>query len=243
MAEANVSVTIIGRDETSGSEIINEMKRRSPLKDNDAPKFEFIKCDASLLTNVKICAEQYKQTHSSLDMLILSQGIASIDGYTPTSEGIERKLALHYYSRIGFIKCLLPLMVSTSSCPQVLSVLSAGIHSPYEQYKADPDLKENFSIKNAADAAGFYNDIALDMLSKQFPAVSFIHSAPGAVRTNWGSEFPWYIRGPLRAIQFFFMSTEDCAEYQCANLFNSEMQHGGFFLRSQSGTSILYALL
>lgn len=84
-----------------------------------------------------------------------------------------------------------------------MSVLSAGIHSPYAEYKTDFELKNNYSIKNAADSAGFYNDLALDALSEESEnkAIKFIHVAPGFVRSNWGTEMPWYIRGPLRVIQ------------------------------------------
>ena len=40
----------------------------------------------------------------------------------------------------------------------------------------------SYSLKNAADAAGFYNDCALDKLSEENPGVAFIHAAPGLVR-------------------------------------------------------------
>lgn len=125
-------------------------------------------------------------------------------------------------------------MISTSARPQILSVLSGGIHSPYVQYQSDPDLKTNFSISNAANAAGFYNDIALDSLNNQYPNVNFFHSAPGAVKTNWGSGFPWYLKGPVRFLQLFLTSIEDCAEYQCSALFNNNF-NGGFYPINSSG--------
>ena len=84
-----------------------------------------------------------------------------------------------------------------------MSILSAGIHSPYSDFKTDFELKTNYSIKNAADATCFYNDLALDSFSEASDnkAIKFIHVAPGFVRSNWGTEMPWYIRGPLRLIQ------------------------------------------
>ena len=66
----------------------------------------------------------------------------------------------------------------------MLSVLSAGVHSPYANYATDPDLREHYTLSNVANAAGFYNDVAFDALSRD-PAnakISFIHSAPGFVR-------------------------------------------------------------
>ncbi len=42
-----------------------------------------------------------------------------------------------------------------------------------------------YSLKNAADAAGFYNDIGLDCLAREHPTVAFVHAAP--VRNERGS--------------------------------------------------------
>lgn len=42
-----------------------------------------------------------------------------------------------------------------------MSILSGGVHSPFQGYKTDPELKDTYSIKNAADMAGYYNDLFL----------------------------------------------------------------------------------
>ncbi|KAL3776059.1 hypothetical protein HJC23_008214 [Cyclotella cryptica] len=83
--------------------------------------------------------------------------------------------------------------------PVVLSILSGGIHSAYTKYGTDPELRDHYSIKNAVDFAGFYNDVFFDRLAKQ-PSnrcINFIHAAPGFVASNWGTEMPAYIRGPI----------------------------------------------
>ena len=109
-------------------------------------------------------------------------------GYYP--DGIEQKLAVHYYSRVACIVALLPLMERTAATNgadvRVLSVLSAGVHSAYAGYRDDPDLERSFSLPNAANAAGFYNDAALDTLARAHPTVTFAHAAPGVVATGWG---------------------------------------------------------
>lgn len=228
LAQANASVTIIGRNEEAGNEIVSQMKELSSHAANP-PVFKFMKCDAMLLSNVKSCAEELAKAGNPIDTLVLTQGIASVNGHTPTSEGIEQKLAIHYYGRIAFAKCLIPQLEAAEK-PQVVSVLSAGIHAPYAGYAEDPDLEKNFSIKNAADAAGFYNDIGLDMLSKEHSKVTFIHTAPGAVKTNWGLDFPWYLRLPLRGLQAFFRTTEDCAEYHMFAMQQLLSQPSDFYL-------------
>jgi len=89
-------------------------------------------------------------------------------------EKIDEKLMLHFYGRMAFLKYLLPALSQSSSSQsgesenhegrggggsRVLSVLSGGIHSAYEEMFNDPELKENYSLKNAADSAGYYNDL------------------------------------------------------------------------------------
>ena len=40
-------------------------------------------------------------------------------------------------------------------------MLSGGVHGAYAEYETDPDLSKDFSLVKAANAAGFYNDIAV----------------------------------------------------------------------------------
>ena len=57
-----------------------------------------------------------------------------------------------------------------------MSILSAGVHSPYAKYAEDPELSQgSYSIKNAADAGGFYNDIFLDVFAERWEGYSILH--------------------------------------------------------------------
>lgn len=203
LAQAQASVTIVGRSKDRGQEVVDQMRQLASSGNGAAaplPQFSFLQCDASLLSNIQACANEFTANNEALDILVLTQGIASMSGYTPTSEGLEQKLAIHYYGRVLFMQLLLPLL-SASSDARVMTVLSAGVHAPYALYKTDPDLQQNFSIKNGADSAGFYNDIAVAQLAKENPKVSFIHTAPGFVGSAWGSELAWYLKGPIRLLQ------------------------------------------
>ena len=46
-------------------------------------------------------------------------------------------------------------------------------------YDKDPDLSKTYSISNAANAAGFYNDVAWDSLARENRDITFCHAAPG----------------------------------------------------------------
>lgn len=80
-----MSVTIVGRNKQRGTEIVEEMKGKS----TDAKsKFDFIDCDAQLLGNVKSCVDQFVAKQEPIDYLVLTQGIATTQGRTPTTEGL-----------------------------------------------------------------------------------------------------------------------------------------------------------
>ena len=105
----------------------------------------------------------------------------------------------------------------------MLTVLSAGVHSAYANWSEDPELSGgSYGIKNAADAAGFYNDIMVDSLSREARAtsngqshVTFMHAAPGFVATRWGTEMPTVVRWLVRALQIFGRSQVSCRRYAC----------------------------
>ncbi len=175
----NFHVTISGRSAERGAEIVQQMRDLSGGRSD--LQFEFIPCDCFQISNIKKFTDDYAKKNDTLDVLVLTQGIGTFQGRTETSEGIDQKLALHYFGRFAFIDNLLPLLRKSESSPKVMSVLSGGVHAAYTEYKADPELKVNFSLKNAADAAGFYNDLALDKFSElpENKAITFIHAAPG----------------------------------------------------------------
>jgi hypothetical protein len=146
LAEAQYRVFVVGRDEARGAEVVAECSAASgPLGE----AHEFIRCDASLLSACRATAADVAARVPALDALVLSQGIASMAGFTPTAEGIDVKLALHYFGRVAFVQALLPLLRAAPS-PRVLAVLSAGVHGTYAHSVDDFELRQRFSIKNAA---------------------------------------------------------------------------------------------
>lgn len=187
-------------------------------------KHEFRSCNAFELSQVKQCAQDIVRDYTSddkgIDALIMTQGMATIQKFTPTREGNDEKLTLHFWSRAAFASCLLPALRTPSSTMPggavVLSILSGGIHSPYSKYKDDPELKNNYSIVNAANSAGYYNDLFLDKLARQEAneSINFIHAAPGFVASNWGTEMPAWLRAPIRGMQKLGgKSPEKCAGF------------------------------
>lgn len=227
LAEQGFTVLAVGRDRPGRAEKVvaaltakSEYSLEASSESEDSrpsPKHEFYPCDAFSLASVASTARSILSAHPSIDAIVLSQGMATVQSFTPTVDGNDEKLTLHYWSRMAFTTMLLPAL-RKSTMPGggvVLSVLSAGVHSPYKSYKTDPELKENYSIANAANFAGYYNDLGLDYLARQRSneGINFVHAAPGFVNTNWGTEFPWYMRGVVRTLQPLGRSPSTCAEY------------------------------
>ncbi len=202
LAKNGVDVTIAGRSESAGEKIVNDMKACSP--EGRLPQHTFEKFDAFDMADVKRLATS--QSQNKLDYLVLTHGMATIQGNTPTKDNIDQKIQLHYYSRMLLAHALAPTL-SESDDGRIISVLSAGVHAAYSHYESDPLLEKNYSIKNAADAAGLYNDVGCDKLSELYPKLSVVHACPGFVNTNWGTEMPFLLRMCIRALQ---VRTEVC---------------------------------
>ncbi|GMI11049.1 hypothetical protein TrLO_g10689 [Triparma laevis f. longispina] len=217
LASKGTSVILAGRSETAAAKIIEECKLAS--KDVDPqPTFTFKKVDGFNLTTIKDLAGSI----TSLDWLIMTQGMATIQGFTPTSDGFDQKLSLHVYSRFLLASLLSPKLAQSSD-GRVLSVLSGGVHSPYTSYTSDFELKNNYSVKNAADSAGFYNDCYLDCLASKNNTVKYGHAAPGFVSTNWGTEMPAMLRMMIRPLQAAFGRDKfKCGEYMYEGLMGME---------------------
>ena len=232
LAKVGVDVEIAGRSATRGEEIVEELKKIDPQG-----SFTFSQVDCFDLDDVKKLAEAQAQ-RPKLNYLVMSQGMATLQGYTPTKDGIDQKLQLHYYSRVLLANLLVPSMTSSddSGNAKVLTVLSAGVHGAYTGYKEDADLSKTYSIKNAADSAGFYNDVGFDKLSELHPTVVFAHAAPGFVNTNWGTEMPTVVRWMVRALQPLGRSIEDCGDKMVTGLL--ALSTPGFYLLDEHGKEL-----
>ncbi len=233
LAENGYTVIAVGRQKAGRAEsILQTLKAKSTdaasslngdgkEMDVPIPTHEFFPCDAFSLAKVDETAKLIMQKHEKIDALILTQGMATTQGFTPTSEGNDEKLTLHYFSRIAMTNALLPALRQSTSLngAVVLSILSGGVHAPYKEYKNDPELKKNYGVKNAADFAGFYNDLGFDhmALDEKNQSIGFVHASPGFVNTNWGTEFNFILRGLVRCMQPLGRKASDCAEYMIGN--------------------------
>jgi hypothetical protein len=69
-------------------------------KVNEAGKYEFVQGDLSLMKGVKGVAAEIAGKVDDINFLCMSQGTVSLKSKDDTEEGIDRKSALHFYSRL-----------------------------------------------------------------------------------------------------------------------------------------------
>ncbi|KAF9072596.1 hypothetical protein BDP27DRAFT_1217296 [Rhodocollybia butyracea] len=215
--QGNANIIIIGRNHAAAESIIQSL----PHPSSPSAKHEFLYCDVTLLKNVIHTTNEILSRHSRINFLVLSPGVldfAKVD----TEEGLDRNLALCYYSRWRFIYELAPAMVKAraeNEDGRVLTVLSAGNGG-----KIDLDQLglRNASMMTRVRSIFTYSDLMLDGFALHYPSLSLIHSYPGVVRTPIGSNSSsFFIRvlsfltnSRFSPLYYLALSAEECGEYQ-----------------------------
>ncbi|KAK4195045.1 hypothetical protein QBC40DRAFT_289742 [Triangularia verruculosa] len=182
------------------------------------PNIDFRALDASSMRQIKRYTDEFKSSHQDqqLDFLIMTQGIFTMAGRTETAEGIDNKMALHYYGKQLLIRELLPVLKNNA---RVIIVLDGKIGAPAKLDWKDLDLKQGYSLPSAA-----YHCISMNDAMVQFHATQqkqngntqrhFIHAFPGVVASNLMAGLPWYLRAPSQALmRMVAVSTDTCAEH------------------------------
>lgn len=88
-------IVIVGRNRAAAEATIARFPKGT--------KGEFVECDVTLMKNVKKTTDALVERLPKVNFLVLSTGIMTLKGRNETEEGIDKKLALHYYARWKFI--------------------------------------------------------------------------------------------------------------------------------------------
>lgn len=179
------------------------------------------KLDVSSLNDVRKFTEKHKDT--GFDWIVMSPGILSLNGRTETPEGLDVKMATHYYGRFMIIYDLLPTL--NREGVRVLNILAATTGGKIDV--DDLDLKKTYSIKRCADFTVTYSDLMAQAFSEKAPLASFMHATPGVVATSLSDNLPWYARIPAKCLTpLIARSPEDCAKSMVSALTKDEFSSG-----------------
>ncbi|KAJ7465995.1 NAD(P)-binding protein [Mycena latifolia] len=179
--KGNAHIVLVGRNRAAAEAILATFPKPSA----PGATHEFVECDITLMKNVHRVAGELQARIPKINFLVLTPGVLTMNGRNETEEGIDRKLAVHYYGRWKFIRDLVPAVEEAHKAGQdakVMSVLAAGYGGAIDL--DDLGLKKSFSLPNAAAAAPTYNDIMINDFTARYPGLSFVHSHPGGVRSG-----------------------------------------------------------
>lgn len=213
--KGNGQIIIVGRNRTAADSIIAKL----PQSSSHTRPHKFVQCDATLMRNVHAASSEILADHPKINFLVMSPGFMTTKGRDETEEGIDRKLAVHYYARWAFINDLMPALQKASEDGEeakIFSVLGAGKGA--EIGVEDLGLKKSYSGRKAGLAAPTYNDLMIEAFAERHPDLTFIHAFPGMVRTNIlaASSTPLLkASSGILSLLTYPLSTapEDCAEY------------------------------
>ncbi|KAM0325836.1 hypothetical protein ACHAQA_007138 [Verticillium albo-atrum] len=192
-------IYLIGRSQSAADAAIASVKDINPTAEPT-----FIQADVSLLKNVDAVCEQIAAKEQKLNLLFMTPGVGPQSSRVETAEGLDRKLGLHYYTRIRFIKKLLPLLNAAaqdtardpkSRLSRVVSVLDphGAVRTPWDSFAfnyADLSLKNAWSVSNCAAYATAMTNFYHEGLARKQPQVSFVHAYPSIVPTGVMRDVP-----------------------------------------------------
>ncbi|KAE9394643.1 NAD(P)-binding protein [Gymnopus androsaceus JB14] len=229
----NAHIIIIGRNSSAAEAIIAGFPRPT----SPSAKHEFLACDVTLMKNVQRTTQELLSRTSRINFLVMTPGLLTLSGRDETEEGIDKKLAVHYYARWKFIHGLVPALVQANEAGEdskVFSVLAAGMGGKINL--EDLGLKKTFSLANAALATPTYNDLMMEEYASRYPSLTFCHAYPGTVRTNLGSASPSSIiriastiaTSRFSPLSYLATSQEAAGEYLLNGLLNTASRPGAW---------------
>ncbi|KAK4223071.1 hypothetical protein QBC38DRAFT_488454 [Podospora fimiseda] len=180
---------------------------------------EFQPIEATSMRQIKSFTDRFKQLTDEkykLNLLIMTQGIMTMVGRTETPEGIDRKMALHYYGKQLLIRELMPALKEDAKVVIVYDSWSGNMNKLNWN---DLDLKTHFSLSTAANHCQVMNDIMIQYYAAQQQAATarrhFIHAWPGGVNTEGlMREMPWVLGATAKLLApLITVTPAKCAEY------------------------------
>ncbi|KAG6810407.1 hypothetical protein H0H92_011995 [Tricholoma furcatifolium] len=237
--KGNAHIVLIGRNRAAAEAIIAQFPK--PTESGAKFTHEFVQCDVTRMKNIEAVTKDLVSRLPKINFLFMSPGIMTMKGRNETEEGIDTKLAVHYYARWKFIDGLLPALVKAKDAGEdakVMSVLAAGKGG--EINLDDLGLKKTFSVKNAALQAPTYNDLMLQDYAAKYPSLTFAHAYPGFVRTSLATssdstllKIAYPILMPLAYP--FSTSARDTGDYMLHGLLSNK---AGFFRVGSRGEDL-----
>ena len=180
MAKKGYAVVMTGRNEEKGLEAVAHAKRESGSED-----LSFARCDLASLASIRAFADQFKQQHERLDVLINNAGVLTLKR-EETEDGFEKQLGVNHLGHFLLTNLLLDLLVRSED-GRIVTVSSGG-HKWGSFYERDPHMKTRYSIMKGYGQSKLANILFTKELARRLQDTNVLANTlhPGAVATSLG---------------------------------------------------------
>jgi hypothetical protein len=219
---------------------------------NGGGRATFIQKDISLISSVdELCADLARR-EPKINCVILTPGYMTLKGRDETSEGIDKRMAVNYYSRMRIILNLMPCLdraVEAGELSRVITVLAAGSENDII-HTDDLDLKHHFNLNECLAHCVIMSDFMVEELAQKFPNTSFSHSFPGSVKSGITNQLTsaarlaakvlfatansWLLDSRESGERHFFQMTSECYK-SCNRQIGIAVPRGMTFARGMNG--------
>lgn len=208
-----VQIVLLGQNQEAANRIISSFPRTPDgTPPEEESKYSFVTVDATSMAIVRDVASKLSNELEKINFIVLSTGFVSMKGREETSEGIDRKLACHFYARFRFIYDLVPLVEKAQENGErtgVVNVLGAGKGTGIDL--DDLGLVKNYSFARLHAHGITYTDAVLEEFSIRHPKIPFTHIFPGMVRTPMLTNLA-VVRFLVPLMRPLLVTPEQCAQ-------------------------------
>jgi len=143
LAKQGHFVIIHGRNKEKTQLVCEKMKTETCNNNID-----FLTSDLLVLSDVKRMADEFKQKHDTLDVLINNAGGVFGKKREMTTEGLEKTMTLNAFAPLLLSHLLLEVLAKSSSA-RVINVSSLAHKAPYKLDLSDIQLEKDYSYAKA----------------------------------------------------------------------------------------------
>jgi len=157
--KGNAHIIICGRNRTAAEAIIATF----PKPTHKEAKHEFVSCDVSLMKNVHVTSADLLSRLPKINFIVFTTGFLSAIGRQETEDGVDKRIAVVYYSRWAFTENLRPLLRKAKDAGEdakMVSVLAAGEGGGID---LDDLTVKNYSLGKSMSVPNTYNDLMVEV--------------------------------------------------------------------------------
>ncbi|HSB10758.1 MAG TPA: SDR family oxidoreductase [Blastocatellia bacterium] len=194
LAKLGAAVVMVSRDRARGEAALREIKQKSGNR-----KVELMICDLSSQNSIRRFAEEFRQRHERLDVLVNNAGVV-LRRRSMTEDGIESTFAINHLGY--FLVTNLLLDVLKSSAPSRIVNVSSTAHRYGKLDISGWATGSNYSAFAAYANSKLANVLFTYELARRLEGTSVTANClhPGAVATNLFRGLPGFLRGIIKLL-------------------------------------------